>query len=124
MQTFEGVERTVPQRTRLLTALRKAGKNGLTSIELSEISLRWNARLGELNKMGYRIASESLGDGIWNYVLIHEPAAISPPPPRALDVLTREVEGKFGGKVTTGQLLHILQTNRLQVGHKAGTFNA
>lgn len=111
------------QRIRVLTALREAGDKGITNAELAEVSLRWQARLGELHKEGYRTSLENLGDGLVNYVLVHEPNAKLPTPPRAMDVLTREIEGKFGGKVTTSQLLYILQSNRLQVGHKAGTFN-
>ncbi len=117
-------KRSPSQRIKILAALRKAGKQGLTNVELSEVGgIRWAARIQELYMQGYKVAKETLGDGLVNYVLIHEPDAIDPDPPRALDVLTREIEGKFGGQVTTAQLLHIMESSKLQVGRKPGTFN-
>lgn len=117
-------KKRVSQRGQVLNALRKAGAKGLANYELYEISQRWAARLQELYKQGYKVRVENLGDGIYNYTLVEEPTAILPRPDRAQDVLTREIEGKFGGSVTTAQLLYILQSNKLQVGRKAGTFNA
>lgn len=95
----------------------------MANYELYEISQRWAARLQELYKQGYKIRVDNLGDGIHSYTLVEEPAAILPGPERAQDVLTREIERKFGGSVTTAQLLYILQSNKLQVGRKAGTFS-
>jgi hypothetical protein len=116
-------KKRVSQRGQVLNALRTAGAKGLANFELYEISQRWAARLQELYKQGYKVRVENLGDGIYNYTLVEEPSAIPPTPDRAQDVLTREIEGKFGGSVTTAQLLYILQSNKLQVGRKAGTFN-
>ncbi|ALA07252.1 hypothetical protein SECTIM467_128 [Brevibacillus phage SecTim467] len=123
MATYNNTLKPVPsQRQRVLTALRQAGEKGITNVELQEISLRWQARLQELYMQGYKVALENLGDGVYNYVLVHEPETIAPRPVRAQTILTREIEGKFGGTVTTAQLLHILASNGLQVGRKAGSF--
>lgn len=110
------------QRQMILEALRKAGSKGLTNIELSEICQRWAARLQELYVRGYRVKLENLGDGVYNYILVEEPEFPNPEPPKALDVLVREIEGKFGGRVTTSQLLYLLEKNNMNVVRKAGTF--
>ncbi|WP_315792903.1 hypothetical protein [Paenibacillus sp. BIC5C1] len=116
-------QKRTSQRAMVLNALRNAASKGLANYELYEISQRWAARLQELYKQGYKIRVDNLGDGIHSYTLVEEPAAILPRPERAQDVLTREIESKFGGSVTTAQLLYILQSNKLQVGRKAGTFS-
>ncbi|WP_434750822.1 hypothetical protein [Paenibacillus amylolyticus] len=116
-------QKRTSQRAMVLNALRNAGSKGLANYELHEISQRWAARLQELYKQGYKIRVDNLGDGIYSYTLVEEPTVVLPRPDRAQDVLTREIEGKFGGSVTTAQLIYILQSNKLQVGRKAGTFS-
>ncbi|MFF2889499.1 hypothetical protein [Paenibacillus sp. NPDC057967] len=114
----------VSKQAQILDALRKAGAKGLANFEMYDICQRWAARLQELYKQGYKVRVENLGDGIYNYILVEEPTTILPIPERAQDILIREIEGKCGGKVTTAQLLNILQSNRLQVGRKARSYNA
>lgn len=117
------LKKRISQRAQLLNALRTAGAKGLANYELYSICHRWAARLQELYKQGYKVRVENLGQGTYNYILMEEPAALLPKPVRALEVLTCEIEVSYGGRVTTDQLLDILQSNRLQVGRKAGTFN-
>ncbi|MWV43069.1 hypothetical protein GRF59_05450 [Paenibacillus sp. HJL G12] len=118
----EATKRSPSQRIRVLTALRNAGSKGITNVELQEISLRWQARLSELYKQGYRLALQNWGDGVYNYTLIHEPDTIHPEPRRAIQVLISEIENKFSGNVTTSQLMDLLNSNGLQVGRKPGSF--
>lgn len=123
MNTFaEAKPRIRNQRQMILDALRKAGSKGLTNIELSEICQRWAARLQELYVRGYKVKLENLGDGIYNYILVEEPEVPNPEPPKALEVLVKEIESKFGGRVTTSQLLFLLENNNMNVVRKAGTF--
>lgn len=70
VQIFEGHIRTQGQ---FLKALRKAGKTGITTLDGSDLAPRYGGHLGSLYKKGFLIESTPLGDGLWNYTLIHEP---------------------------------------------------
>jgi hypothetical protein len=118
----EATKRIPSQRVQVLNKLREVGEKGITNIELYEVCQRWQARLSELYAQGYKVRLDNLGDGIYNYVLVHEPTALAPKPLRAQTIVTREIEGKFDGKVTTAQLLHILASNGLELKRKTGYY--
>lgn len=67
--------RATNQRGQILGLLRLAGRNGVTNLELNKICLRYGARIYELRRLGYRIATESLGDGVFKFILRGEPTA-------------------------------------------------
>jgi hypothetical protein len=66
--------RLITQRQKIINALREAGNEGITNAELSKISLRYGAHLGDLYRKGYKIAKYNLDGGLYKYVLIAEPA--------------------------------------------------
>ena len=66
--------RLITQRQKIIHALKEAGNEGMTNVELSKISLRYGAQLGILYRQGYKIQKYNLDGGIYKYVLIVEPA--------------------------------------------------
>ena|SRR3982750_4679602 len=66
--------RLITQRQKIINALKEAGAEGMTNSELSKISLRYGAHLGELYRKGYKITKQNLDGGLYKYVLIAEPA--------------------------------------------------
>jgi len=77
-------ERHQTQRSEILDLLKARGSAGATNTELNEIGFRYGARLWELKKEGYRIRTECLGDGLYNFTLLSEPISGSPLPSRQL----------------------------------------
>ncbi len=74
----EDDERRGSQRDEILSFLEARGPAGATNVELNEIGFRYGARLWELRKEGYRIRTESLGDGLFRFTLLSEPAEANP----------------------------------------------
>ena len=66
--------RLITQRQKMIHALKEAGAEGMTNVELSKISLRYGAQLGTLYRQGYKIPKSNLDGGLYNYVLTYEPA--------------------------------------------------
>jgi hypothetical protein len=66
--------RLITQRQKIINALKEAGAEGVTNAELSKISLRYGAHLGDLYRKGYKILKFNLDGGLYKYVLIAEPA--------------------------------------------------
>ncbi|HEY2494117.1 MAG TPA: hypothetical protein VGI33_14585 [Paenibacillus sp.] len=122
MNTFTKANKRPSQRVQVLNKLRAAGERGITNIELYEVCQRWQARLSELYALGYKVSLQNLGDGVYNYVLAHQPDALAPKPMKAKTIVTRSIEVQFDGKVTTAQLLHILASNGLEIKRKTGYY--
>lgn len=116
----EAKERIPSQRERILKALRDSGKDGVTNVSLSKIALRWTARMAELYEKGYKISCDSLGSGIYKYVLIEEPVSIAKPE-KALDILLNQID-KIGDTISKEQLIELLNENRLTVARKVGYY--
>lgn len=61
------------QQTRILKALKKAGRYGLWNYELSRICLSWHRRIGQLREDGYGISAVRVSKGNFKYFLVSEP---------------------------------------------------
>jgi helix-turn-helix protein len=72
--------RAPAQRERILAALREAGITGVLNTELYKICLRPSARVYELRRMGFEIAGQCEGDGIFRFTLKLEPHSPKPLP--------------------------------------------
>ncbi|MFS0905839.1 hypothetical protein AB3N02_22710 [Priestia aryabhattai] len=103
----------------ILNALRTAGDNGITNVELSKIALRYGGYLGTLYKQGFKVQTTHLGDGVFNYVLYHEPEVIVERE-SAIEVLLKAIDGK--GAVTKEELLNIFSNHNIAVKYKANTY--
>jgi hypothetical protein len=69
-------KRLTTQKQKIINALKVAGSEGVTNVELSKISLRYGGHLGNLYRQGYKIKKNNLDGGLFQYILISEPADI------------------------------------------------
>lgn len=115
----EEKERIENKTTQVLNALRQAGEDGLTNAELSRIALRYGGHLGELYRDGYKIDKVSLGNGLYNYILISEPETIVTRE-KAIDKLFKAVNKR--GFVDAETLQRIMDANDITVRYKANTY--
>jgi hypothetical protein len=65
------------QRDKILTWLRMRGPQGVLNTELTELCMRYGARIFELRKAGYDIKTVKLDDSRFRFVLEEEPHHIS-----------------------------------------------
>ncbi|EPC8411012.1 hypothetical protein ACR3AM_005420 [Bacillus thuringiensis] len=79
------------KREQILKRLRNRGEGGATNAELSHISLRYGAHLGTLYQLGYKIEKESLGEGLYRYILKEEPEEGFAKMPKALEALKQKL---------------------------------
>jgi len=110
------------KREQILTRLRNRGEVGATNAELSHISLRYGAHLGTLYQMGYKIEKESLGEGLYRYILKEEPEEGFAKMPKALEALKQHLLG-LGYPVLTSNLDSILEDVGIAVKYKPNTYN-
>lgn len=107
------------KRSEILMALRFANAKGVTNVELSKIALRYGGYLGKLYELGYVIEKESLGNGVYNYVLVEEPTEEVTSFTSAYELLVSAVEQR--GSIDSTQLAEFINGLGLQVKYKAGT---
>jgi len=115
-------QRLISKREQILNVLRSAGNKGVTNAELSVTALRYGGYLGDLYKLGYKIDTESLGDGLFKYTLISEPESLVKRE-KAIDTLLSEIENR-GGMISQSDLLNILDSKGIAVKYKANTYKA
>lgn len=112
--------RIAKQTQKILQALRDAGEDGMTNVELSEIGLRYGGNLGILYQKGYKISKKGLGNGVYRYVLLSEPDTLVTRE-KALDKLLAGVESM--GLVDKDELVELLNSFNISVKYKANTYN-
>lgn len=66
----DDLERRSNSRAAVLRALRKAGKRGLTNVQLNRVAFRYGARIFELRQEGLRIDKECVAAGVYVYRLV------------------------------------------------------
>ncbi|WP_168898369.1 hypothetical protein [Bacillus sp. ISTL8] len=110
------------KREQILTRLRNRGEVGATNAELSHISLRYGAHLGTLYQMGYKIEKESLGEGLYRYILKEEPEDGFTKMPKALDALKRKLLAN-GYPFLTENIEQMLDEVGIAVKYKPNTYN-
>lgn len=115
------IKRQDNKREQVLNMLRGRGLKGITNSELSAISLRYGGHLGKLYELGYKISKESLGEGLFNYILIEEPSREKHDNKKALDVLMSEI--KKEEIIDAGMLETILNNLGIMVRYKPNTYN-
>lgn len=112
--------RILKKKEQVLNALRNAGKNGITNVELSAIALCYGGYLGELYEQGYKIDRVSIGEkGVHKYILISEPSTIVIRD-KAIDKLMLEVSKQES--ISVEGLKKILKDNNIEVKYKANTY--
>ena len=57
------------RRTRILSALKRAGSSGCHNTQLTMICLRYGARIWELRRIGFKITTERESQGLYRYTL-------------------------------------------------------
>lgn len=120
----ETKERTESQRTKILNALRMNGLDGgVPNFILSEIALRYNARLQELYQQGYVIDVKEQPNGITLYKLVSEPDVPKKKPEDALSLLLKEIDNTYDGVVRSEDLVKLLDDKDFTVRRKIGSFN-
>ncbi len=119
----ETKERTRSQRSIILNRLREAGTNGLTNVQLSDIALRYNARLQELYTQGYEVKVEPFNDGITKYTLVFEPEILNKKLDDAINILFKEIKNTYQDKINTEDLANLLERQGFTVRRKIGSFN-
>ncbi|AYP68290.1 hypothetical protein PQE75_gp189 [Bacillus phage vB_BcoS-136] len=108
------------KQVQILNALRNAGNNGITNVELSEIALRYGGYLGKLYEQGYKIDRESVGEkGVHKYILVSEPQTILVRE-KAMDKLLSAVRKEE--IIDVDGLIKILNDNNIAVKYKANTY--
>jgi hypothetical protein len=75
--SHEATSKSPAQRARILVWLRMRGPKGVLNTELTELCMRYAARLHELRKAGYDIRTERLDESRFRFVLKGEPHQIS-----------------------------------------------
>ena len=68
---LESKSRVPSQKSRILDALRLAGKDGLTNTDLKDLAIRFSAVTNQLQLDGYDIELINEGNGVVRYVLHH-----------------------------------------------------
>jgi hypothetical protein len=114
----EANKRKPSQKTIMVNMLKKAGSEGVTNVEFSRVANCYGARLSELHSVGYIIAKESLGDGVYKYILEYAPDN----PKKAkkkIDELVDVVNNVFDGKVTGEELDFLIDELSIKVSRKS-----
>ena len=112
--------RILTQRQKIINALKEAGSEGMTNAELSKISLRYGGQLGALYRQGYKITKSNLDGGLYNYVLIAEPADIKHFRNAQEEVL--EVMAEVHGENVSRSLKRILEKKHFHIIRKNGWY--
>lgn len=114
-------KRLITQRQKIIDALKEAGSEGLTNAELSKISLRYGAHLGDLYRKGYKISKQNLDGGLYKYVLISEPADIKFFE-NANEEIFNEIRENFNDSITKDDLKNLLEEKHFHIIRKSGWY--
>lgn len=117
---LEAKERIPNQREKILNLLRNAGEKGITNKQFQDVCIRWDARVRELYQQGYVIKNESLGNGLYKYILVFEPETIAEKPKKAIELLISKINNTYNGRIDTESLSSLLEAEGLQVVRKHG----
>lgn len=88
-------KRLITQRQKIVKALKDAGADGMTNVEMNKISMRFGGHIDELYRQGYKIRKINLGGGLWRYFFISEPSQIQIPTNAHL-IFMNEVKSRLG----------------------------
>lgn len=114
------IKRQEHKRGQILDVLR-INPNGVTNVQLSEVSLRYGGHLGRLYELGYKIEKVPLGDGVFRYRLLSEPEREISDRVKAVDKLLHEVKKR--DSVDAETLEAMLDRLGISVRYKPNTYN-
>lgn len=116
-------KRLITQRQKFIHALKEAGSEGLTNVELSKISLRYGGHLGDLYRKGYKIQIHNLDGGLYKYVLIAEPADIKYFQ-NANEEIFEAIRENFDNAITWDGLKNLLEEKHFHIIRKSGWYHS
>ena len=117
----EALNRIPSQRERILNLLKDADEEGVLNIHLSDICLRYGARISELNSMGYLIDIKREGKGVYRYILKRVPSEIQYHS-RAEDEILRIIDVEYGGSIDAMELKALLIDKHYHITRKPNWF--
>lgn len=118
----ESKKRAPSQRKKILDVLRKAGVNGVLNSELVEICIGYRSRIAELYKIGYKIRVDHVEKGVCIYTLEHEPQIEKNKQKPAIDILVSIINSENDGKVTSNELVKLLNDQGFNITRKHGWY--
>lgn len=71
----EATTKSPAQRDKILTWLRMRGQQGVLNTELTQLCMRFGARIHELRREGHRIDTERLSESQFRFVLVGDRGA-------------------------------------------------
>lgn len=116
-------KRLITQRQKFINALKEAGSEGLTNVELSKISLRYGGHLGDLYRKGYNIQKYNLDGGVFKYVLISEPADIKYFQ-NANEEIFAAIRENYNDSITWDELKNLLEEKHFHITRKSGWYHS
>jgi hypothetical protein len=121
MTYFEARQRIPSQAERIINLLKEAGADGVTNIQLSKISLKYDSRISELRMRGYDIETTHKKKGVYKYVLKKTPS-IDSMYLNATDEILMIVDTDFGGNIQTNELRSLLVLMHFHITRKSGWY--
>lgn len=121
MTYFEAQKRIPSQAERIINLLKEAGADGVSNIELSKISLKYDSRISELRMRGYEIETTHKKKGVYKYFLIKTPS-IDTFYLNATDEILMIIDTDFGGNIQTNELRSLLILMHFHITRKSGWY--
>ncbi len=117
----EALERIPTQIERIIDLLKDAGAEGVTNTELSQISLKYDARISDLRRKGFVIDVISEGGGVYRYFLIKTPSQ-DYLFKKAQDEVIEIIVSKYRNSISAYQLLELLDEKDFHIIRKTGWY--
>jgi hypothetical protein len=115
------MKRIPSQLERIVKALREAGLEGVTNIELVKLSLKYDARISDLRRKGFVIDVEPLGKGIYKYILVKMPSDIKFFR-NATEETLEAIDQYHGGYISRDDFELLLDLKGFQISRKHGWY--
>ena len=121
MRSFDEAMKRIPSQTeKIINLLKEAGADGVTNIQLAEITFKYDARISELRMKGYIIETVYIGKSVYKYVLKKIPS--NPDNFRsATDQVLLDLYDQFGERVSK-YLANYFEHNHFHVTRKSGWY--
>ena len=122
MFSYNEAQTRIPsQKEKIINMLKEAGENGVTNIELSKISLRYNARISELIMSGYIIENTQVKKGVYKYVLKGIKSNVKSYL-HATDEILMIVENDYKDRISSAELKNLLEEKDFTITRKANWY--
>lgn len=120
--SFEEAQGRIPsQLDKIIDLLKEAGEEGVTSKQLSEIGLRYGARISDLYKLGYKIELVHLNKGLYKYILRSTPSEVKIFQ-NAEEIILQTILLDYPDGITAWQLKDLLEENGFHIRRNSGWF--